>query len=260
MDENLQEADESVILMASGGTKKAPISFLDYKTMLDDFLPDFPEESKQDCTKVFSALIKEKPCIGNIIEVSDLKLSRSGMLVAKVRLKEKKDSRFNSQKPFTFILLDVVRIVSEYDMLTVRLNSNWTLRKRISMLFQSDLVQSFLQDPEDVFVTTYYNVIAQLMFTFDLVRHIHEFNTEERSQNGPRPNALPYSLIYVDNKGSEFIVEDIQKEQYEDSIVPTLVITIYEHDMVTITEGVAHVLCLHPTTFKVIEYDSILGL
>jgi hypothetical protein len=66
---------------------------------------------------------------------------------------------------------------------------NRKVQQKIWVSFQSDLVQSYLRDPEDVFVTTYYNVIAQLMFTFDLVRHIHEFNTMERSRISPRPNA-----------------------------------------------------------------------
>ena len=98
------------------------------------------------------------------------------------------------------------------------------------------------------------------MFTFDLVPQIHGFNTIERSQIVSRPNALPYYLIYFDLYGMEFIVEDIERKQYEHSIIPMLVITLYEHDLVSITQRVSHVLCLHPTTFKVIEHDSILGL
>ena len=56
MDENIQEDNEGVIIMDSGGNRKAPVTFVDYKAMLDEFLPDFSKMSRNDCTKVFSVL------------------------------------------------------------------------------------------------------------------------------------------------------------------------------------------------------------
>ena len=53
MDENIQEADEGVILISSGGNKRAPITFDDYGAMLDEFLPDFAEESKGGTCEIF---------------------------------------------------------------------------------------------------------------------------------------------------------------------------------------------------------------